>query len=678
MKKGTASKIVIFMILLWSSISLWAQGDGGQAGAFLRYGVGGRALGMGRAFTAVSDDASGIYWNPSGILGANRVELTSMYSNLFFDSQYAYFGVVFPRFGKNVHDRVGRFLVGPSSAIGFGWVGLSTTNFQQRTITGAYLGDFGISENAFLFSWAREEASSWGLFRYGVNFKFVNQNYPGLESASSMSFSEGSDWSGGMDIGFSFLPIHAPIFKIVSLRYLLPLRFGVSFQNVLQPSYRSSQGKRDPFPRVFRWGVSYKWIIRDWLPSSWEGFRRFIGAAQILLAFDREHYKGAETGNYFGVEGYIPIHRNGFIFYPRAGINNRTEGTSIGAGLAMPFAKSAQVRLDYVYGMHPDLPADNRFFLTVKMGSSAGAQFFDSQSRQPDLSRKEVRNNLLRVLTEYPNRYVADAVTQLAESEDTTNARRYYDLTGGLGRADILFAEAKQYLKQGNVSKARKKALEATREYMPIFRQPEHTLNDQNLTNFGEALIIAGRMEESILVLQEVERPALRNYYLLGAAKKGVKDWDGAIEEFRNAVRQYREEQDRHSMVCLSFLGLGESLIKKEQYQSALTTLEVLLKNYSRPLDSDYPRYPIFTDNHVVDDAQFLVGICHLLMKQSEDGIAEILKTERFYPQLEYGQFVNENAETLIDILGSEDWDRLDTISRRFVTSYDQTYDNSN
>ena len=176
MKNGIINKVIVFLILLWSSISLWAQGDGGQAGAFLRYGVGGRAMGMGRAFTAVSDDASGIYWNPSGLLGANRIELTSMYSNLFFDSQYAYFGVVFPRFGKNVHDRVGRFLIGPSSAIGFGWVGLSTTNFQQRTITGAYVGDFGISENAFLFSWAREEVGSWGIFRYGVNFKFINQN----------------------------------------------------------------------------------------------------------------------------------------------------------------------------------------------------------------------------------------------------------------------------------------------------------------------------------------------------------------------------------------------------------------------------------------------------------------------------------------------------------------------
>ena len=60
-------------------------------------------------------------------------------------------------------------------------------------------------------------------------------------------------------------------------------------------------------------------------------------------------------------------------------------------------------------------------------------------------------------------------------------------------------------------------------------------------------------------------------------------------------------------------------------------------------------------------------------MKQYESGVAEMLKTERFYPRLTYGQFVGDNIEILIDILGSADWDRLETVTQRFVRHYDQS-----
>ena len=73
------------------------DGDAGQPGEFLRYGVGARALGMGRAFTAVANDASAIYWNPGGLMGLERSEFTSMYADLFYDSRFTYVAVAFPR-----------------------------------------------------------------------------------------------------------------------------------------------------------------------------------------------------------------------------------------------------------------------------------------------------------------------------------------------------------------------------------------------------------------------------------------------------------------------------------------------------------------------------------------------------------------------------------------------------
>ena len=676
--------VIVIAFISGCFVSLFAQGDGGGAGIFLRYGIGGRALGMGRAFVSVADDASGVYWNPAGLVGAKWVEITSMYSNLYYDSQFTHFGFLIPRPAKNVKDKVARYLIGPSSALAFGWIGLSATGYEQRTNTGVLLGNFGLNENAFLLSWAREEVGTWGIFRYGMTVKVVNQNFPGLLSSSLMGIGElQRDWSGGVDVGFIFQPIHAPIFRVFSLRYLLPLRLGLTIQNLVQPSWDKLNGGRDPFPRVVRFGLSYKWIVRDWLPGSWVALKRLVGRAQFLLAFDKEFSPGVQTGNYFGIEGFLPLSQKGFALFPRIGFNNRADNTSFGIGISMPFASSAIVRIDYAYSLHSYLPEDNRFFMTLQMGNKMGAKYFQEHAQRKNIKRDEVRKYLLRVLAEYPNGYIKDAVNTLAEIDDTSRAQRYYDLIGGLGRARLLFKEAKALLKNGNVKKARKKASEAAEEYAPIFMEPEHSLNDKELLDYGEALIIANRIREANTVLDEITEPSLRAYYLLGVCKKALGDWDGAIEMFRNAVKRYKEEQNLHSMVCLSLLGLGETLIEKEQYQSALTTLNVLLKNYASRLDPEYPRYPIFKDNYVADDAQFLIGLATMMkadslmkispalgVKLMKRGIAFLMETQRFYPKLEYGQFVEVNAENMIELLNNKNWQQLSVVIKRFLEEY--------
>jgi len=674
--KGKMRRALMGVAVFWSfSAACWAQGDGGQAGAFLRYGIGGRALGMGRAFVAVANDASGVYWNPAGMVGARRPEITSMYTNLYYDSQFAHFGVVIPRPGPNIKDKVARFLVGPGAAFGFGWVGLSTTGYEQTTDTGVFLGDFGIQEMAFLMAWAREEVGTWGIFRYGVSFKFVNQNFSGLQRSPSMEFQETTrNWSGGMDIGFTFQPIHAPIFRLFSLRYLLPLHLGLVVQNVIQPGWGEKRYSENVFPRVVRWGFSYRWVLKDWIPESWSSLRRWVGNSHILTAFDRELCRNTKTGNYFGLEGFFPLSKSGLAFFPRVGFNNSLERTSLGMGLALPFTRSAIVRIDYAYGTHTFLPEDNRFFLTVQMGREKGAEYFTSESQKKEFGREEVRRNLLRVLSEYPNDFVGDAAKELATMEDSVRARRYFDLTGGLDRANWLFQEAKAFLKQGRIEKARKKASEANEEYAPIFAQPEHALSDVQMLDYGESLVIAGRIEEAMVVLEEVSTPSLRGYYLLGKCQKSREDWDGAIEMFRNAVKRYEEEQDLNSMVCLAFLELGESLLRKEQYESAITTLEILIKNYSKRLDPNYPRYPGFDDDYVVDDAQFLMGLSYLLLKQPAEGVTSMMQTSRFYPDLEYGRITDARANTLIEVLDTANWDRLEILTKTYLEQYYQNH----
>ncbi len=671
MIKKIYKQIFTLLLIILCLQVVYSQEDGGQPGTFLRYGIGGRALGMGRSFISIANDASGVFWNPAGIIAADRMELTSMYTNLYYDSRFSHIGLIIPRPFKDSEN----FFLGSSTSLGFGWVGLASTGYEQRDRRGVYLGDFGFNENAFVGAWAREEVTSWGIFRYGFNLKLVNQNINGLKSTSNVNFENiKQKWSYGADMGFIFQPIHAPIFNIISLRYLLPLRFGFTVQNIIRPGWRDSGDEKDYFPVVIRYGLSYKFIFKDWIPFSWKTMREFFNDSYLLASYDYEHYKGCKTGHYFGLEGFFPLFNKDYILSPRTGFNNRTENFSIGLGLLIPFAHLTSIRADYAYCYHPTLPEDSRFFLTFKIGNIFNSEhFFQKAEDEEQLSSRE--KNLIRILAQYPNNFINQSIDRLVEIEEASLIlRRYYYLRGGMGKANLLVRDARYYLKKRKIKKAKNAALDAVKEYTPIYNQDYHSLNTEQLTEFAEVLIISNSVNKAINVLTNIEDKDLKIYYLLGICNKEVGDWDSAISMFREAIKKYDEEQDYKNMVTLSFLALGESLLNNSQYSSAFMTLHInLLDNFSSKLHEDYPRYPLINDDYIADDVQFLKGICLIMRDENNDivnGVSFLLETQKFYPFLDFGKIVEDRSEDLIRQLRDKNWIELKKIASELLQKY--------
>jgi hypothetical protein len=672
MKNRRLNGFIAALFVCTTCASLRADGDAGQAGAFLRYGVGGRALGMGRAFVAVSDDASGAAWNPAGLLGAKQLEIGTMYSNLYFDSRFSHLGLVVPRPVENPKNRIIRFFLGPSTAFGFSWIGLGMVGFEQRTQTAELLGHFGIEENAFSLAWAREDVNSWGIFRAGVGLKTVNQNFAGLQETPDMPLGKNSrDWSAGADIGVQFQPIHAPIFRAFALRYVLPLRIGLSVQNLIQPAWKLENGESDPFPRTVRWGMSYRWILRDWIPKSWQTLQSVVDGAEILTALDWEHHAGSETGVFFGMEGLFPIAQNRLFWFPRVGFNNRTEQASLGMGLSIPFARTAAVRIDYAYQIHPDLPNDSRLFMTFQFGKSRSASFF---KRQYEL-REDDLDPLLNVVADYPNPEMNGTVKLLAES-DRIHAVRYNDLLAGIDRAEWLYRCTVDLLRNNSPEKAVKKGEDAAREYAPLFGQIENPLTDAQLTNYGEMLILTDQPDAAVPVLKEVDKTSLRSHYLMGTALKGLGRWDSAIAEFDSAIQSIETKGEPlvQSMDCLSALGLAESLVKKGRLENALAILEDFSDNCQSQLDEGYPRYPMFADNYCVDDAQTLSGICLILIARYKEGVSAVLEADRFYSDLDYGRKVASAADELIALYQNNDAEGLRSAALNLLDAYSKVH----
>ncbi len=66
-----------------------ADGEAGQVDEFLRYGANVRSLGMGRAYVALADDASALYYNPAGLIRLRRgLSVYGMHSKPFYESDY--------------------------------------------------------------------------------------------------------------------------------------------------------------------------------------------------------------------------------------------------------------------------------------------------------------------------------------------------------------------------------------------------------------------------------------------------------------------------------------------------------------------------------------------------------------------------------------------------------------
>ncbi len=87
--------IIILIIILLSLTAGKAVADGVVTDPSY-IGVGARALGMGKAYVAVAEDADAIFMNPAGLAKIGPMKLTSMYANLIGDVRYVVAGGVHP------------------------------------------------------------------------------------------------------------------------------------------------------------------------------------------------------------------------------------------------------------------------------------------------------------------------------------------------------------------------------------------------------------------------------------------------------------------------------------------------------------------------------------------------------------------------------------------------------
>ncbi len=276
----------------------------GQSGlTFLKLGVGGRALGMGEAYTAVAGDPSAMYYNPAGIAFNQSSSLMLMHKAWIQGVSTEYI---------SAQTKI--------SHLGFG-VSVNATSvddIQLREIPGPPIGTFSAKNAAIGLSAAYAIDSAWSL---GLTGKFLYEKIL-IDEASGF----------GLDLGSV---------------YRTPWDISVGFSLSNLGSVNELQEQSSTLPTIYRGGVAYSRSV----PSL---------TGDILVAGDIVVFaKDNTTHFHFGGE-YIYNQ----TFAIRAGYQTGYEARSVTTGVGIHYDV---LQIDYAFiPTQYDLGTTHTFSLSVQ------------------------------------------------------------------------------------------------------------------------------------------------------------------------------------------------------------------------------------------------------------------------------------------------------------------------
>lgn len=161
-------KVFVLLVILAAvgSTSWGAEGDGGYAGAFLQVPLGARPTAMGGAYIGLSDDVSGVMYNPAGLAGIPYREFGSSYRIMTLDRKLGFLSVVFPIQGM--------------ATLGVQWIYAGSGTVAERDRDGALVGrDFSHNSHQFGLTFAKRFESWFGA---GVSISYLLSKVPQITS----------------------------------------------------------------------------------------------------------------------------------------------------------------------------------------------------------------------------------------------------------------------------------------------------------------------------------------------------------------------------------------------------------------------------------------------------------------------------------------------------------------
>jgi len=294
------------------------------AGEFLSIGVGPRALSMGGASVAVSNDATAGYWNPAGLSVLSRQMVTVMHSEQLSGLAYDYFAYAKPLGGGDRRSAFGLSIIrlgvddipitrlpDPTQPID----AVLSNGQRNRPFVDRFVSD---AEYAMLLSVARRTSSRFSI---GANLKLVRKSV-GVASA----------FGAGIDVG-------------MLLRLRPSLAIGVQVMNLTSTVLTWSTGRKEYITPVIKTGIGYEHAIPRFRGS-------ILIAADVDILFDGRQKTASFSLGRANASGHVGMeYRLQQMVTLRGGLN--ASGLTAGAGIRSPmvtlFGQSVIPSLDYAF-----------------------------------------------------------------------------------------------------------------------------------------------------------------------------------------------------------------------------------------------------------------------------------------------------------------------------------------
>ena len=197
---------------------------GSTSANFLKVGVGARPVAMGEAYTALSDDVYGAYYNPAGLAFLERQELSLMHNQFFRGVLQEWAGYAYPTpYGGTFSGSFNMLRVKPFDAYDV---------LDQKT------GSVSAADMAAAFSYAYEIPKTRGL-AFGGTAKVLSSRLASY-SATSGALDAGLLWgwgeTGSWSAGLALRNL-GPGMKFIAEQFQLPAsaHAGVAYRGSLAP-----------------------------------------------------------------------------------------------------------------------------------------------------------------------------------------------------------------------------------------------------------------------------------------------------------------------------------------------------------------------------------------------------------------------------------------------------------
>lgn len=336
----TRNAIVIMALAMMLVVPAYVAGISQGALLFLTFEPGARANAMGRAYTAVADDAYAPWWNPGATAFNRKTQLAGTHMPWLQGANLGFNDIFYEYLGWNQYfEDIGNLNVHLTL--------LDSGSQTQTDEDGNNLGDFHSFDFAATVGYGYELVPEQiGL---GANFKLA---YSYLGPGTGNTEDDGSALAFAFDLGAKFKDAFIP-----------GLDFGLSLQNLGPNVTYVDHSQSDPLPMTFRLGTAYRPLDDpiSKLVVSVEASKVLANEDDLLRRFITgwEHFD--ETIYSAGIEyTYLQLlSLRGGYFYDQAG---NVTGPSFGAGLQYEFDKRYRLTADFGMITAGDLTDYNKIF----------------------------------------------------------------------------------------------------------------------------------------------------------------------------------------------------------------------------------------------------------------------------------------------------------------------------